>query len=135
MLSPKRTKYRKQQKGKLGNIRPNTTRLQFGKYGVKSLASGRIKAKTIEAVRRVITRKLKRGGQVWIRVYPDIAVTAKPLEVRMGKGKGAASYWICRVKAGQILYEIDGVSLSLAKQAALLAYYKLPIKTTFSVVD
>jgi large subunit ribosomal protein L16 len=135
MLSPKRTKYRKQQKGKLGNICPNTTRLQFGKYGVKSLASGRIKAKTIEAVRRVITRKLKRGGQVWIRVYPDIAVTAKPLEVRMGKGKGAASYWICRVKAGQILYEIDGVSLSLAKQAALLAYYKLPIKTTFSVVD
>jgi len=135
MLSPKRTKYRKQQKGKLGNIRPNTSRLQFGKYAVKSLASGRIKAKTIEAVRRVITRKLKRGGQVWIRVYPDIAVTAKPLEVRMGKGKGVASYWICRVKAGQILYEIDGVSLSLAKQAALLAYYKLPIKTTFSVVD
>lgn len=135
MLTPKRTKYRKQQKGKLGSICPNTTSLHFGKYGVKSLESGRIKAKTIESVRRVMTRKLKRGGQVWIRVYPDIVVTAKPLEVRMGKGKGAPSYWVCRIKAGQFLYEIDGVSLALAKQAALLAYYKLPIKTTFSIAD
>ena len=131
MLSPKRTKYRKQQKGRVGGIKPNNTQLQFGRYGLKSLGSGRITSQTIEAVRRAITRQFKRSGQVWIRVYPDIPVTSKPSEVRMGKGKGAPSYWVCRIQSGQILYEMDGVSQTLAKQAALLAFHKLPFKTAF----
>ena len=131
MLSPKRTKYRKQQKGRVGGIKSNTTGLQFGRYGLKSLAHGRITSQTIEAVRRALTRKFKRSGQIWIRVYPDIPVTSKPSEVRMGKGKGAPSSWVCRVKAGQILYEMDGVSLPLARQAALLAFHKLPVRTAF----
>ena len=136
MYAPKRTKFRKQQKGNTRNsVESNTSRLQFGRYGIRCLTSGRLKSRTIEAVRRVITRRLKRNGQVWIRVYPDQPVTAKPLEVRMGKGKGALSYWGCRVKAGQFLYEIDGVSCALAKQAQLLADSKLPIKTQFSKLD
>jgi large subunit ribosomal protein L16 len=131
MLSPKRTKFRKYQKGKAKGIKSNTTQLEFGKYGIKSLESGRIAGNTIEAVRRVMTRKFKRAGQIWIRVFPDIPVTTKPAEVRMGKGKGAPSFWICRIQAGEILYEIDGVSLPLAKQAARLADQKLGLKTKF----
>jgi large subunit ribosomal protein L16 len=131
MLSPKRTKYRKQQKGRIGGVKSNTTQLQFGRYGLKSLTHGRITSQTMEAVRRALTRKFKRSGQIWIRIYPDIPVTSKPSEVRMGKGKGAPSSWICRVKAGQILFEMDGVSLTLARQAALLAFHKLPVRTTF----
>lgn len=131
MLSPKRTKFRKYQKGSIGGIKSNTTKLVFGQYGVKALQEGRITARTIEAVRRVMTRKFKRSGQIWIRIFPDIPVTEKPLEVRMGKGKGAPSFWICRIQSGQILFEMDGVSLTLAKQAALLADHKLPIKSKF----
>jgi large subunit ribosomal protein L16 len=131
MLQPKRTKFRKFQKGRIGGILSNTTQLEFGEFGLKALESGRIPARTIEAVRRIITRKFKRMGQIWIRVFPDISVSEKPAEVRMGKGKGSPSFWICRVKKGQILFEMDGISYQLAKQAALLAYYKLPLPTKF----
>jgi large subunit ribosomal protein L16 len=131
MLQPKRTKFRRYQKGKIKGIKPNTTRLAFGQYGLKALESGRIPSKTLEAVRRVLTRKFKRMGQIWIRIFPDIAVSSKPAEVRMGKGKGAPSFWVCRIKQGQILFEMDGIPLQLAQQAATLAYYKLPLKTKF----
>jgi large subunit ribosomal protein L16 len=131
MLTPKRTKFRKNQKGSVRGIKPNTAILKFGKYGLKSLEAARIPARTIEAVRRVMTRKFKRSGQIWIRIFPDIPVTAKPAEVRMGKGKGATSYWVCRVKRGQILFEMDKISYQLAKQAAILAFHKLPVKTKF----
>ncbi len=132
MYPPKRTKYRKQQKGRAKSVESNQSTLSFGKYGIRALESGRLRLNTIEAVRRVITRKLRRSGQVWIRVYPDISVSAKPLEVRMGKGKGSPSYWMCRIKSGQLLYEIDGVSHILAKQASLLAASKLPFAVHFS---
>ena len=135
MLSPKRTKYRKHQKGSRKGVQSNDTELRFGRYGLKSLESGRIHAKTIEAVRRAITRKLKRSGQVWIRIFPDLVVTRKPAEVRMGKGKGSPSFWVCRVQPGQILYEMDGIPAPLARQAANLAYQKLPVKTTFVEVQ
>src|SRR4051794_30198601 len=102
MLSPKRTKFRKYQKGRIGGIKPNTNQLQFGRYGIKTIEPGLIKAKTIEAVRRVMTRKFKRTGQIWIRIFPDHPVTAKPAEVRMGKGKGNLSYWASKVQSGQI---------------------------------
>ena len=131
MLSPKRTKFRKYQKGTTGGIKPNLTQLKFGDYGLKALESGSITGRTIEAVRRAMTRKFKRSGKIWIRAFPDIPVTRKPLEVRMGKGKGAPSFFICRVQAGEILFEMSGVGLQLAKQAASLAEYKLPLKTEF----
>jgi large subunit ribosomal protein L16 len=131
MLQPKRTKFRKYQKGNIKGIKSNTTHLSFGQYGLKALESGRIPSKTLEAVRRVLTRKFKRIGQIWIRIFPDIAVSSKPAEVRMGKGKGAPSFWICKVQQGQILFEMDGISLELAQQAATLGYYKLPVKTKF----
>ena len=110
---------------------PNQTDLQFGKYGVKSLECGRISARTIEAVRRVMTRKFKRAGQIWIRVFPDLPITNKPAEVRMGKGKGSVSYWVCSIQSGQILYEMDGIPFQLAKTGSQLAYQKLPLKTEF----
>ena len=132
MLTPKRSKYRKQQKGRCTGIKENTNTLQFGRYGLRSLEPGRISARVIEAVRRVMTRKFKRTGQIWIRVFPDHPVTAKPAEVRMGKGKGAVSYWACKVQSGQILYEMDGVSLQTARKGFALAYHKLPIKTAFT---
>ena len=135
MLSPKRTKFRKYQKGTIGGIKSNTTKLEFGQYGIKALEQGRITARTIEAVRRVMTRKFKRSGQIWIRIFPDIPVTEKPLEVRMGKGKGAPSFWICRIQPGQILFEMDGISLTLAKQAALLADHKLPLKSKLVIFN
>ena len=135
MLHPKRTKFRKFQKGKMPGINSNTTQLVFGQYGLKALESGRIPSKTLEAVRRVLTRKFKRMGQIWIRIFPDIAVSTKPAEVRMGKGKGSPSYWVCRIQKGQILFEMDGISSQLAQQAFLLAYYKLPLKTKFIIRD
>jgi len=135
MLQPKRTKFRKFQKGRVGGVLSNTTGLEFGQFGLKALEPGRIPARTLEAVRRILTRKFKRTGQIWIRVFPDVSVSLKPAEVRMGKGKGAPSFWICRVQKGQILFEMDGVSSQTAKQASLLAYYKLPIKTKFVVRD
>lgn len=135
MLSPRRTKYRKYQRGGKKGVQSNMTELQFGQYGLKALQNGQIHAKTLEAVRRVMTRHFKRTGQIWIRVFPDIVVTAKSAQVRMGKGKGSPSHWICRIQPGQILYEINGVPFSLAKQAVDLAYHKLPIKTAFLSVD
>jgi large subunit ribosomal protein L16 len=135
MLLPKRTKFRKYQKGRIRGVKPNTTQLRFGRYGLKALDTGRIPARTLEAVRRVITRKFRRLGQIWIRIFPDIPVSAKPAEVRMGKGKGSPNFWVARVQRGQILFEMDGISPQLAKQAANLAYYKLPIKTKFIIRD
>jgi large subunit ribosomal protein L16 len=129
MLSPKKTKFRKYQKGNIKKIISNNVTLKFGKFGLKSLESGKISASTIEAVRRTITRKFKRSGKIWIKIFPDIPVTQKPLEVRMGKGKGPPCFWVCRIQAGQILFEMDGISLQLAKQAFKLANSKLPIKT------
>lgn len=131
MVHPKRTKYRKYQKGKINGIKNNTNKLQFGKYGIKALSSGRLTASTLEAVRRVITRKCKRNGQMWMRVFPDIVVTQKSAETRMGKGKGSPTYWVCKVKSGQILFELDGISFVQAKQAFLLASYKIPLSTKF----
>lgn len=135
MQIPKRTKFRKYQKGRCGGIETNCTQLQFGKYGLKSLQATRISTETIEAVRRVITRQFKRNGVLWIRVFPQLPVTSKPTEMRMGKGKGAVSSWVCRVQPGDILYEMDGVPLQLAERAAHLAHYKLPIKTAFVSAD
>jgi len=131
MLSPKRTKFRKFQKGRVKKISDNLTTLKFGSYGIKVLESGRLSARVIEAVRRTMTRKFKRSGQIWIRVFPDIAVSKKPAEVRMGKGKGAPSFWISRITAGQFLFEMEGISFSAAKQAYQLAASKLPFKTQF----
>lgn len=135
MLVPKRTKFRKYQKGRIKGIKPNTPHLRFGRYGLKAVNSGRIPARTIEAVRRVISRKFRRTGQIWIRIFPDIPISAKPAEVRMGKGKGSVSFWVARVQRGQILFEMDGISPLLAKQAAILASYKLPVKTKFLILD
>lgn len=133
MLSPKRTKFRKfhkiRRKGILGNLQG----LEFGKFGIQSLEDGRLDARTIEAVRRVLTRHFKRSGQIWIRVFPDLGITSKPAEVRMGKGKGVHSHWTCPIQKGQILYEMDGVSQTLAEQAARLAHHKLPFRTRFII--
>lgn len=133
MLMPKRSKYRKhqKQKGSRKGSQSNTLELRFGRYGIKTTHHGEIHTRTIEAVRRSITRKLKRSGQVWTRIFPDRVVTTKPAEVRMGKGKGSPSHWACRVRPGQVLYEIDGVTATLAMQAVKLAHHKLPVKTCF----
>lgn len=135
MLAPKRTQYRKYQKGTLKNIAHNLNCLQFGQYGLKSCHSGIMSARTIEAVRRCIRRDLKRVGYLWIRLFPDIPVTRKPAEVRMGKGKGNVSFWTCKIRPGQILYEMDGIPLHIAKKAAKIADSKLPFKTQFVVRD
>lgn len=131
MLQPKRTKFRKFHKGRCGGIRPNLQEIHFGRYAIKTTESGRLSAKTIEAVRRILTRTFRRRGTVWIRVFPDISVTKKPSEVRMGKGKGAVDYWMVRVQAGHILFEMDGIPHELAKQASILASHKLPFQTKF----
>mgnify|MGYP001181082521 CR=1 FL=1 len=131
MLLPKNTKYRKQHKGRIhGNAKGNHE-LTFGYYGLKSLNAERVTARQIEASRRAITRFLKRAGRLWIRVFPDVPVTAKPAEVRMGKGKGANEYWACRIKPGRIMFEVDGVNIDDAKRAMTLAAAKLPIKCKF----
>lgn len=128
MLSPKRTKYRKAFKGKIkGNAKGGFT-LNFGTFGLKALEPERVTARQIEATRRAITRYMKRQGKVWIRVFPDVPVTAKPIEVRMGKGKGSVDRWVARVKPGRILFEIDGVSEEVAREALRLGAAKLPIK-------
>ena len=134
MLQPKRTKYRKFQKGSIGGKISNTSVLRFGSFGMKSLCAGRLNAQVIESARRAITRKLRRNGQVWIRIFPDIAVSEKPAEVRMGKGKGNPSFWICRIQPGQVLFELEGISIELAKQAIFLASKKIPFSTQFIVV-
>ena len=131
MLSPKRTKFRKQFKGRIHGPAKAGTTLNFGAYGLKALEPERLNAREIEAARRAITREMKRAGRVWIRVFPDVPVSKKPLEVRMGSGKGTPELWVVRVKPGRILFEVDGISLDLAKQALELAAAKLPIKTRF----
>lgn len=131
MYQPKRTKFRKFQKGRASGVVSNMDTLKFGKFGIKTLQAARIRSQTIEAIRRIITRKLKRTGVVWIRVFPDISVSSKPAEVRMGKGKGSPDFWACRVKKGQILFEIDGVTSTMAMQAVKAAKYKLPVSTKY----
>jgi large subunit ribosomal protein L16 len=131
MLQPKRTKYRKQMKGRVHGLAKGGTVLNFGAYGMKAMTPGRITARQIEAARRAITRHMKRVGKVWIRIFPDVPVTGKPAEVRMGKGKGSPEYWMCRVKPGRIMFELDGVDADVAKQAFELASAKLPIRTRF----
>tara|TARA_Y100000022_G_C12990865_1_gene257877 strand:+ start:41 stop:457 length:417 start_codon:yes stop_codon:yes gene_type:complete len=131
MLSPKRTKFRKAHKGRIhGNAKGGTT-LNFGAFGLKAMQPDRITARQIEAARRAITRHIKRQGRVWIRVFPDVPVSQKPTEVRMGKGKGTPEYWACRIKPGRILFELDGIDEDLAKRAFELGAAKLPISTKF----
>src|SRR5918995_1156576 len=131
MLQPKKTKYRKQFKGRIhGNAKGGFT-LNFGSYGLKSVEPERVTARQIEAARRAITRQMKRQGRVWIRVFPDVPVTSKPAEVRMGSGKGAVDFWACRVKPGRIMFEIDGVSEEVAREALRLGAAKLSVKTRF----
>lgn len=131
MLQPKRTKFRKQFKGRIKGAAKGGFNLDFGTYGLKALEPERVTARQIEAARRAITRQMKRQGRVWIRVFPDVPVSSKPTEVRMGKGKGAPEYWACRVKPGRILFEIDGVSHEIAEEALRLGAAKLPIRTRF----
>src|SRR5438105_13692667 len=129
MLSPKKTKYRKQFKGRISGPSKGGFTLNFGSYGLKSLEPERVTARQIEAARRAITREMKRQGRVWIRIFPDVPVTSKPAEVRMGKGKGAPDHWAARVKPGRIMFEIDGVAEEIARSALTLGAAKLPIKT------
>ena len=131
MLSPKRTKFRKQFKGRIHGAAKGGTSLNFGEYGLKALEPERITAREIEAARRAITRQMKRAGRVWIRVFPDVPVSKKPAEVRMGSGKGAPEYWVAKIKPGRILFEIDGVDHETAKEALRLGASKLSIHTKF----
>ncbi len=131
MLSPKRTKYRKAHKGRIHGAAKGGTSLNFGAYGLKAMEPERITARQIEAARRAITRSMKRAGRVWIRMFPDVPVSQKPAEVRMGSGKGSPEFWVCRVKPGRIMFEIDGVAPELAKEALALGAAKLPIRTKF----
>ena len=131
MLQPKRTKFRKQFKGKNRGLATRGSDVSFGDFGLKAAARGRLTARQIEASRRALTRHVKRGGKIWIRVFPDKPVTKKPLEVRMGKGKGSVEYWVCQIQPGRMLFEIEGVTEDLAREAFQLAAAKLPINTTF----
>jgi large subunit ribosomal protein L16 len=131
MLQPKKTKFRKAFKGRIRGPSKGGTELNFGQFGLKALEPERVTARQIEAARRALTRHMKRAGRVWIRVFPDVPVTKKPLEVRMGSGKGGIEYWVTRVKPGRILFELDGVSVQVAREALALAAAKLPIKTRF----
>ncbi len=131
MLSPKRTKYRKAHKGRIHGAAKGGFRLNFGAFGLKAMEPERITARQIESARRAITRAIKRQGRLWILVFPDVPVSKKPAEVRMGSGKGSTEYWACRVHPGRIMFELDGVPEAVAKQAFLLAAAKLPIKTKF----
>ncbi|MGD8932415.1 MAG: 50S ribosomal protein L16 [Chromatiales bacterium] len=131
MLQPKRTKFRKQQKGRNRGLAFSGSTVSFGDFGLKSTGRGRLTARQIEAARRTITRHIKRGGKLWIRVFPDKPVSKKPLEVRMGKGKGNVEYWVAQIQPGRMLYEIEGISEELAREAFALASAKLPISTTF----
>lgn len=131
MLQPKRTKFRKAHKGKIKGVAKGGSQLTFGAFGIKALEPNRVNAREIEAARRAITRHMKRAGRVWIRIFPDVPVTSKPTEVRMGKGKGSVDYWACRVKPGRIMFEIDGVSEEVAREALRLGGRKLSVKTRF----
>ena len=131
MLQPKRTKFRKQHKGRNRGLAHRGSSIAFGEFGLKSTGRGRMTARQIEAGRRAMTRHIKRGGQIWIRVFPDKPITSKPLEVRQGKGKGNVEYWVAQIKPGKVLYEMEGVSEELAREAFKLAAAKLPFTTTF----
>jgi len=131
MLAPKRSKYRKAHKGRVHGLAKGGTTLNFGAYGLKASDPGRITARQIEAARRAITRHIRRAGRVWIRVFPDVPVSHKPAEVRMGSGKGSPEFWICRVKPGRIMFELDGVPADIAREAFELAAAKLPVGTRF----
>ncbi|MEM8552979.1 MAG: 50S ribosomal protein L16 [Pseudomonadota bacterium] len=131
MLQPKRTKFRKQHKGRIHGLSKGGTELNFGAYGLKAMEPERITARQIEAARRAMTRHMRRQGKVWIRIFPDVPVTKKPTEVRMGKGKGSVEYWAARVAPGRIMFELDGVPEDVAREAMRLASAKLPIKTRF----
>ncbi|MCF4125929.1 MULTISPECIES: 50S ribosomal protein L16 [Methylobacterium] len=131
MLQPKKTKFRKQFKGRIHGFAKGGTDLNFGSYGLKAMEPERITARQIEAARRAITREMKRQGRVWIRIFPDVPVTAKPTEVRMGSGKGAPEYWAARVHPGRIMFEIDGVAEDIAREALRLGAAKLPVRTRF----
>ncbi len=131
MLQPKRTKFRKQMKGRNRGLAHRGSKVSFGEFGLKATGRGRITARQIEAARRAMTRHIKRGGKIWIRVFPDKPITQKPLEVRQGKGKGNVEYWVALIQPGKVLYEVEGVSEELAREAFSLAAAKLPVQTTF----
>ena len=130
MLQPKRTKFRKQHKGRNRGLANRGNTVAFGEYGLKSTGRGRITARQIEAARRAMTRYIKRGGKIWIRIFPDKPITKKPLEVRQGKGKGNVEYWVCQIQPGRMLYEMEGVTEDIAREAFRLAAAKLPVSTT-----
>ncbi len=132
MLQPKKTKFRKQHKGRNRGLATSGNTVSFGEYGLKCTTRGRVTARQIEAARRAINRHIKRGGKVWIRIFPDVPVTSKPLEVRQGKGKGNVEYWAAKVQPGTVLYEMEGVSEEMAREAFALAAAKLPVKTVFA---
>ena len=131
MLQPKRTKYRKQQKGRNRGLAQRGSRVSFGEYGLKAVGRGRLTARQIEAGRRAMTRHVRRGGKIWIRVFPDKPITKKPLEVRQGKGKGAVEYWVSQIQPGRMLYEMEGVPEDVARRAFALAAAKMPFQTAF----
>lgn len=131
MLQPKRTKYRKQQKGRNRGLATRGNKVNFGEYGLKATAPAQITARQIEAARRALTRHVKRGGKVWIRIFPDKPITKKPLEVRQGKGKGSVEYWVAVIRPGKVLFEIEGVTEEMAREALTLAAAKLPVATKF----
>ncbi len=131
MLQPKRTKFRKQMKGRNRGLAHRGSTVSFGEFGLKATGRGRLTARQIEAARRAMTRHIKRGGKIWIRVFPDKPITTKPLEVRQGKGKGNVDYWVCQIQPGRILYEMEGVSEEMAREAFRLASAKLPFGTKF----
>lgn len=131
MLQPKRTKFRKQFKGRNRGLATVGNRVSFGEFGLKAIGRGRLTARQIEAARRAMTRYIKRGGKIWIRVFPDKPISKKPLEVRQGKGKGNVEYWVAQIQPGRMLYEMEGVSEEIAREAFRLADAKLPVKTTF----
>jgi large subunit ribosomal protein L16 len=131
MLQPKRTKFRKQQKLRNRGLALRGNKVSFGEYGLKATTRGRITARQIEAARRAMTRHIKRGGKIWIRIFPDKPITKKPLEVRQGKGKGSVEYWVAQIQPGRMLYEMEGVTEEIAREAFALAAAKLPVQTTF----
>ena len=131
MLQPKRTKFRKQFKGRNRGLALRGSNVSFGEYGLKATGRGRLTARQIEAARRAMTRHIKRGGKIWIRVFPDKPISKKPLEVRQGKGKGNVEYWVCQVQPGRVMYEMEGVTEEIAREAFRLAAAKLPFSTTF----
>ena len=131
MLQPKRTKFRKTQKGRNRGLAERGSKVSFGEYALKATGRGRITARQIEAARRAMTRHIKRGGKIWIRIFPDKPITGKPLEVRMGKGKGSVEYWVAEIQPGRMLYEMEGVAEEIAREAFTLAAAKLPVQTTF----